>query len=289
MVLRSAHLRSAHGLSANPMSPSSSLQPVLDLKAASKDVVEGANHRYPAFRNLSLSVFPGERLAVFAVNGSEAKALISCLSGVEPLDGGTLEMAASVSWPLGTNEAFSNKLSGYINARFAAEVYSSPSRIEGDLALIKELSGVPDEIFHSPLSAWPSHSKEALKLAVSLAFEFDVIMVGRISNWDHRGVHPRAVRIRRLFEERILGRTLVMCGNGQSQFALDYCDEGLVLVGGSLIYRGDPEVCLELVKEESKMQKQKRRARVNARIANLLEAEQQDEDQDALLAREEII
>jgi ABC-type polysaccharide/polyol phosphate transport system ATPase subunit len=282
-------LRSAHGLSANPVSSSSSLQPVLELKAASKDVVEGANHRYPAFRNLSLSVFPGERLAVFAVNGSETKALISCLSGVEPLDGGTLELAASVSWPLGTNEAFSNKLSGYINARFAAEVYSSPSRIESDLALIKELSGVPDEIFHRPLSAWPGHSKEALKLAVSLAFEFDVIMVGRISNWDHRGVHPRAVRIRRLFEERISGRTLVMCGNGQSQFALDYCDEGLVLVGGSLIYRGDPEVCLELVKEESKMQKQKRRARVNARIANLLEAEQQDEDQASLLAREEII
>jgi ABC-type multidrug transport system ATPase subunit len=80
-----------------------------------------------------------------------------------------------------------------------------------------------------------------------------------------------------------------MCGNGQSQFALDYCDEGLVLVGGSMIYRGDPEVCLELVKEESKIQKQKRRARVNARIATLLEAEQQDEDQDALLARDEII
>jgi ABC-type polysaccharide/polyol phosphate transport system ATPase subunit len=148
---------------------------------------------------------------------------------------------------------------------------------------------VPDEIFHRPLSVWPGHSKEALKLAVSLAFEFDVIMVGRISNWDHRGVHPRAVRTRRLFEERISGRTLVMCGNGQSQFALDYCDEGLVLVGGSMIYRGDPEVCLELVKEESKIQKQKRRARVNARIATLLEAEQQDEDQDALLARDEII
>ena len=264
---------------------------MLELKAASKDLVEGVNHRYPAFRNLSFSVFPGERLAVFAVNGSEAKALISCLSGVEPLDGGTLDQMASVSWPLGANEAFSNKLSGYINARFAAEVYGPPAKIDENLELIKELSGVSDEVFHRPLSAWPSHSKDALKLAVSLAFEFDVIMVGRIGNWDHRGVHPRAVRMRRIFEERISGRTLVMCGNGQSQLALDYCDEGLVLVGGSLIYRGDPEVCLELVKEESKIQKQKRRARVNARIAGLLEAAQQggDDDQDASLATDDVI
>jgi ABC-type polysaccharide/polyol phosphate transport system ATPase subunit len=283
-------LPSAPGLSANPVSPSPSLQPVLELKAASKDVVEGVNHRYPAFRNFSLSVFPGERLAVFAVNGSEAKALIACLSGVEPLDGGTLVQNASVSWPVGTNEAFSNKLSGYINARFAAEIYGSPAQIDDNLVLIRDLSGVTDDLFHRPLSAWPSHSKDALKLAVSLAFEFDVIMVGRISNWDHRGVHPRSVRLRRLFEERISGRTLVMCGNGQSQLALDYCDEGIVLVGGSVIYRGDPEVCLELVKEEARMQKQKRRARVNARIASLLEAAQQsDDDQDASLVADDVI
>jgi ABC-type polysaccharide/polyol phosphate transport system ATPase subunit len=285
--------RSAQALSAHLASPSPVTQPVLELKSASKDVVEGVNHRYSAFRNLSLSISPGERLAVFAVNASEAKALIACLSGVEPLDSGILEQRASVSWPMGTNDAFSNKLSGYINARFAAEVYSASARIEEDLTLIRELSGVPDEVFYSPLSDWPSHSKDALKLAVSLAFEFDVITVGRIGNWDHRSVHPRAVRMRRLFEERISGRTLVMCGNGQSQFALDYCDEGLVLVGGSVIYRGDPEVCLELVKEESKMQKQKRRARVNARIASLLESTQQDGvgdgDQDSSLSADEIL
>jgi hypothetical protein len=72
--------------------------------------------------------------------------------------------------------------------------------------------------------------------------------------------------------------------------ALDYCDEGIVLVGGSVIYRGDPEVCLELVKEEARMQKQKRRARVNARIASLLEAAQQsDDDQDASLVADDVI
>jgi ABC-type polysaccharide/polyol phosphate transport system ATPase subunit len=158
--------------------------------------------------------------------------LVACLSGVEPLDSGQLEQYSSVSWPLGSNDAFSSKLSGYVNARFAADIYGSGARIEDDMRLIRELAGVDDELFHKPLGSWPSQAKDALKLAVSLAFEFDVTMVGRVGNWDHRAIHPRAVRLRRLFEERIAGRTLVMSGNGQQNLALDYCDEGLALVAG---------------------------------------------------------
>jgi ABC-type polysaccharide/polyol phosphate transport system ATPase subunit len=251
-------------------------EPVLVLKSASKDVVEGANFRYPAFRNLSLTINRGEKICVFSLNGSESRMLVACLSGVEPLDSGQLEQYSSVSWPLGSNDAFSSKLSGYVNARFAADIYGSGARIEDDMRLIRELAGVDDELFHKPLGSWPSQAKDALKLAVSLAFEFDVTMVGRVGNWDHRAIHPRAVRLRRLFEERIAGRTLVMSGNGQQNLALDYCDEGLALVGGDVIYRGDPEVCVTLVKEVASREKQKRRARVKTRISGLLEADRED-------------
>jgi phage gpG-like protein len=87
------------------------------------------------------------------------------------------------------------------------------------------------------------------------------------------------VRLRRLFEERIAGRTLVISGNGQQNLALDYCDDGLALVGGDVVYRGDPEVCVALIKEVASREKQKRRARVKARISGLLEADR-DEDLD---------
>jgi ABC-type polysaccharide/polyol phosphate transport system ATPase subunit len=246
---------------------------VIELRDAAKAVVQGVNLVYKAFQGLSLDVYAGERLAVFGVNGFEAKALVACLSGVEPLDSGTLDHKASVSWPMGSNEAFQGKLTGYMNARFAAEVYSQPGQIENDLRLIQDLSGVDDLIYHQPFGEWPSALKDALKLAVSLAFEFDVITVGRISGWNHQAIHPQSVRIRNCFEQRIDGRTLLLCANGQYSLAMDYCQEGLVLVGGELIYRGDPEVCAELVKEEAKRQKQERRVRVNKRIAKLVGGE----------------
>jgi ABC-type polysaccharide/polyol phosphate transport system ATPase subunit len=250
---------------------------ILELTKASKMVVEGVNRTYPAFVDLSLQVYPGERLGIFGVNSYEAKTLVACLSGVEALDQGQLDQRGSVSWPLGSNDAFSAKLTGYVNARFAAEVYSKPGCVEDDTRLIQSLAGVTDEVFHQPLGDWPGELRDSLKLAVSLAFDFDVITVGRItSGWNHRSILPLSVRIRDCFERRIEGRTLLISANGQTDLALDYCDEGLAIVDGELAYRGDPEVCLQLVKEESKRQKAVRRERVNKRKAKLMEAEAED-------------
>lgn len=253
-------------------SPRQAIKPILALRNATKIVVEGSNYSFPAFKNLSLDVFPGERLAFFAVNKAESQALVSCLSGVEPLDAGRLEQRGSISWPVGTNGAFSGKLSGYINARFAAEVYSQPGQIEADLQRIQAMADVPDQLFHQPFGEWPGFKKDALKLAVSLAFDFDVTTVLTIGAWNHRSPYPRDVMIRERFEGLIEGRTLVVCANGQNGFAMDYCDEGLALVQGGLVYRGDPEVCLQLVRDESQRLKQERRKRVDKRVALLLDS-----------------
>lgn len=244
--------------------------PMVELKQASKQESVGVGGKRRIFHNLNLTLFQGERLGLFAVHGDDANCLLGCISGVELLDGGSLVQHGSVSWPVGTNLTFSGKLSGAANARFAAEIYSQPGCIDDDLRLIQELATIPDAAFHQPISSWTGPMKDALKLAVSLAFEFDVLAVGRISGWDFRAIHPDSVRIRELFERRIEGRTLVMAATGQNKLALEYCDEGVALVDGSLLYRGDPEVCLELVKEEAQRLKQERRRRVNARVQRLL-------------------
>lgn len=243
---------------------------MVELRQISKLIQLNVRESRQVFGDLSLTIRQGDRLGLFSVEASDAMALLHCISGVEQPDRGSVEQFGSVSWPVGTNKAFSGSLSGYANARFAAELYSQPGCLEADLQLIQELVQVSDAVFHAPLSGWPSTQKDLLKLAVSLAFEFDVLIVGKISNWDFRAIHPHAVRIRELFEQRIEGRTLVMAAPGQNKLATEYCDEGVVLLDGALAYRGDPEVCMELVKEETQRLKQERRARVNARVQQLV-------------------
>ncbi len=252
---------------------------ILELTKASKMVVEGVGRVHPAFLDLSLQVYPGERLGIFAVNGYEAKTLAACLSGVEALDKGQLEQRGAVSWPLGTNDALSAKLSGYANVRFTAELYSKPGCILDDIDLIQGLTGVGDDVFHQPIGDWPGQLRDALKLAIPLAFDFDVIIVGKIgSGWNHRSELPLSARIRQSFERCIDGRTLLISASGQSDLAVDYCDEGLAFVNGGLAYRGDPEVCRLLVREESKRQKMLRRERVESRRADLLAADSEDDE-----------
>jgi capsular polysaccharide transport system ATP-binding protein len=253
---------------------------MIEMKRASKQESAGVGQKRRIFHDLTFTLYQGERLGLFAVNGDDATTLLGCLSGVDQLDSGSLVQHGSVSWPVGTNLTFSGKLSGAANARFAAEIYSQPGCLDADLRLIQELAGIADAAFHEPISTWSGPMKDALKLAVSLAFEFDVLAVGRISGWDFRAIHPDSVRIRDLFERRIEGRTLVMAASGQNKLALEYCDEGVALVDGTLLYRGDPEVCLELVKEEAQRLKYERRQRVNARVQRLLGQDAVDPDDD---------
>jgi len=46
--------------------PSQQQEAILELTNASKMVVEGVGRRYPAFLDLSLKVYPGERLGILA-------------------------------------------------------------------------------------------------------------------------------------------------------------------------------------------------------------------------------
>lgn len=264
-----------------PPRPASSDTVVIEARQASKLLPHGVATFRKAFVDINLKVHRGQRVALFSVNAYEARSLLECLSGVDQPDHGSVVQHGSVSWPVGTNQAFHKKLSGYMNARFAAEIYSQPGCIDDDLRLIQDLIEADDFTFHEPLGNWKAAMRKSLELAVSLAFEFDVTAVGKISGWDHRALHPASVRFRKLFEQRIAGRTLLVAAPGQNRFALDYCDEGVVIFEGRLAYRGDPEVCLEMVREEDQRLKTERRQRVNARVARLLaegDAEGDEED-----------
>jgi lipopolysaccharide transport system ATP-binding protein len=234
------------------------------------------------FSGISLSLQPGDRLAVFSTARADAAALVDCISGVQPLDAGTLVHNASVSWPLGSDETFNRNLSGYLNALFAAEVYSPLGYVAENLQLIQELTGVDEETFHLPLSAWSSAQRELLKLAVGLAFDFDVSVVGRVNHvWDHRSLYPLAVRIRKVFESRIQDRAMVVLGYEQEALATDYCNRAIFLQNGAIIHEGTPQDCSQLALETILQMKTDRRQRVRNRAARLLAAASESASQAA--------
>jgi ABC-type multidrug transport system ATPase subunit len=71
-----------------------------------------------------------------------------------------------------------------------------------------------------------------------------------------------------------------MAAPGQQKLALDYCDMGLAIVDGRLVYQGDPEICLELIKEEKQRTKDELRDEYNARLARLKDNDEGAEEYD---------
>lgn len=259
--------------------PASSAESLIEIREGAKvraKVLTQGKPLSPAdviFSGISLSLQPGDRLAVFSTARADAAALVDCLSGVQPLDVGTLVHNASVSWPLGSDDTFNRNLSGYLNALFAAEVYSPLGYVADKVKLIQELTGVDEDTFHLPLSAWASAQRELLKLAVGLAFEFDVAVVGRVTHaWDHRSLYPLAVRIREEFERRIQDRAMVLLGYEQEALAVEYCNRAIVLQNGAIIHEGTPQDCSQLALETILQMKTERRQRVRNRAARLLAA-----------------
>lgn len=247
--------------------------PLAELCRASKKVSQGPTATITAFRNLSYQVNEGDRVAVFSVTNAESIAFVNCLAGVIPLDAGKLVHRCNVSWPLGTNESLDNKLSGYANALFAADLYSVAGQQSQDVALIQELTGLGSEQFHQPISTYKGFDKDRLRLAISLAFPFDLYTVGKIGGWNlkDRGIVAR--RIRRFLNQRLADTTFVMTAAGQQALALRYCNHGIVIMDQSIVYSGDPEVCLEITRD-------RRRSLREEQQASLVDAEAAVEEED---------
>lgn len=225
-------------------------RPLLELKSATKSIVNTTtNTSRPLLRNVSLTIREGDRIGIFSSENIESLTLINCLAGIVPLDKGRLIQDGSISWPLGANETIESKLSGYANAQFAVEIYGKPGNAEEELGLIFKLSGLSQEQFHQPFGSYKGIEKDNFKLALSLAFDFDCYLIGRVGCWKQKTRDQKSPMVLRYMREKLEGKTLAISSANQAVFAFRYCTSGIAIVDGSVVYSGDPEVCLEIIRE----------------------------------------
>lgn len=226
--------------------------PVIELKSATKTAAKttdqvSVDETQLLLDDVTLDIYPGERIGIFSSRNVESIALINCLAGTSSLDQGQLVHHGSVSWPIGVNEALDVKLSGYANARFAVEIYEKPDRYEQTIELIQELAGLSSEQYHAPLADYSGSALQIFRLALSLAFDFDCYLIGRVGeDWKQRGERRKPAPIFSYMKERLEGKTLLITSAKQAILALRYCTSGIAMIDGKIVHRGDPKDCLEM-------------------------------------------
>ena len=135
---------------------------------------------------VTLSVEPGEAVALLGASGSGKTTLLRALAGVLVPDGGRLRVRGQVASLLSTGAGVMGQLTGRENAHLLG-VLGGLSRAEVDdsLPAIKEWSGL-DESFELPVSSYSEGMRGRLGFATAVVRRPEVLLLDEVhQSLDH--------------------------------------------------------------------------------------------------------
>ena len=130
--------------------------------------------------SVTLTVQPGEAIALVGPSGSGKTTLLRVLAGVLPADRGTLALRGRVGSLLAIDAGLLARLTGEENALLLA-VLAGMSRKEAATAMprIREISGL-GAAFDRPVSAWSQGMRARLGFAVADCMRPDVLLLDEV-------------------------------------------------------------------------------------------------------------
>lgn len=116
----------------------------------------------------------GERTGILGRNGTGKSTLVRILGRIEAPTRGTVQASMTISWPIGLAAGFQSALSGADNTRFIARIYDRP--VQETVDYVESFAEL-GEYLHMPVNTYSSGMRSRLGLAISLAVEFDCLLV----------------------------------------------------------------------------------------------------------------
>jgi len=170
---------------------------------------------------------PIGRYALLSRTPEFHRPVIDVLCRLRPTRHGFVSHDGRVSWPIGRQGFIRGKATGLRMIEFVCALYGCDA--DAAVELVADLISNP-EYLSRPMEHWPLFVRQEFSFALALAPAFDVYVI--------EGAIPfEPCRFTRLwlalFEERLIGRTLLLSTYRQNQMA-DYCLKGLVYERSSL-------------------------------------------------------
>ena len=200
-----------------------------------------------AFQDLSFRIRAGERWQVVADDRRTAKGLLNCIAGLQQPASGAVLVGSHVSWPLGRLTGLSALLSGAENVRFIAGVYGETGNVEHELGLIRRLCAFEDKLWERPFKQLPNPFRQRFKLALSLAFDFDLYLLDpmALAPLRRQGVWSEAWQA--ILEQRLRERAVIAISGDRFGIS-DRCTHSLVFGQGQLLVKGRTMNCEEQIR-----------------------------------------
>jgi capsular polysaccharide transport system ATP-binding protein len=175
--------------------------------------------------HVSISISPGEKLAILGRNGAGKSTLIKLIGGVEEPTSGTVRRGMTLSWPLGFEGGFHPFLTGYDNVKFVSRIYNQP--LDDMLAFTEDFAELGKQM-HMPLETYSTGMRARLAFGLSLAIQFDCYLIDEVILAGDQRFHRKCREA--LFEQR--GNRAMILASHAIDIVRDYCSRALVLKEG---------------------------------------------------------
>lgn len=180
----------------------------------------------------------GFSYGLLGVNGAGKSTTMKMIAGTSIPNGGRIRSDVRVSWPLGFAGGFHPTMTGKDNLNFIARAYGEDVRKVS--RFVEDFAELGDYI-NAPVRTYSSGMMARLAFGLSMAIEFDCYLVDEITAVGDARFQERC---RVAFESRRRNSDIIMISHSMDTISA-YCDRGVVLVDGRMLFFNHLEEAVE--------------------------------------------
>jgi capsular polysaccharide transport system ATP-binding protein len=214
---------------------------VIEFKNVSKSFFN-KGIRTSVIEDFSFTFTPEKNYAIVGANGGGKTTVINLISGSEVASYGNIYRKGKVSWPLGFRAGFNGAMTGIENIKFVSRIYGqNTSKI---ISFVYDFSDLREKL-SIPIKSYSNGMKARLAISLSLAIDFNCYLVDEVIAV---GDMQFKKKCRSALKEKFKNSFLIMASHSP-RLIKDYCDCGLLLRNGKLVYYNSIDLLLQAYKE----------------------------------------
>ncbi|WP_243717193.1 ABC transporter ATP-binding protein [Actinomadura sp. KC345] len=208
---------------------------------------QSLSDRFRALDEVSLTVHPGETVALMGLNGSGKSTLLKLISGVMQPDEGSVRVRGRVAGLIDVGAGLHPELTGRENVYLNGAILGmSRAEIERKFDTIVDFSGV-ERFLDDQVKFYSSGMFMRLAFSIAAHTDPDVFLIDEALAVGDPPFREKCLdRIRRLRGE---GRTMVVVAH-DLRMLVGLCDRGITMRQGRVIFDGETRGAARLVRED---------------------------------------
>ncbi|MDQ7085337.1 MAG: ABC transporter ATP-binding protein [Sulfurovum sp.] len=216
------------------------------LKEALNPFKKSYHHDFYAIKDINLQIRQGETLGIIGKNGAGKSTLLKMITGVLTPSTGDIQTKGSIASLLELGAGFNPEMTGmeniYLNGTLMGFSHEEmTSKIEAILAFADI-----GEFIHQPVKMYSSGMFARLAFSVSINVEPDILIVDEALSVGDMAFQMKCFKKFQDFQAQ--GRTILFVTHALDT-VLRYCNRGIVIDGGKLVFDGSPKFAVDAFKK----------------------------------------